>query len=65
MYIPTSDINDPNVSENILWEQDPEKAIALAVTRELFFQRGKGLIGEDAEKIKGTIASLFDILRHL
>ena len=55
VYIPTSDIFDPLISEDILWDVEPERAIALAATKELFFKRGKGLIRGDIDRIAGKI----------
>ena len=53
MYIPSSDILDPLLVANNLWDAEPERAIALIATRELFFKRGNHILGEDLPRIAG------------
>lgn len=55
LYIPTSDVLNENLLVEDIWEVDPERAIALITTRELFFKRGKGLLGDDIDKIAGKL----------
>ena len=54
VYIPASDLQDELLSPDSLWDSsNPEKAIALMATRELFLEKGKGLIREDFARISG------------
>ena len=53
MYIPTSDVLDPLLIANDLWDMEPERAIALIATRELFFKRGNLLLEDDLNRIAG------------
>lgn len=53
MYIPTSDVLDPLLLANDLWDMEPERAIALIATRELFFKRGNLLLEDDLNRIAG------------
>lgn len=53
LYIPTSDVFNEQLRIEDIWEADPERAIALVTTRELFFNRGKGMLGDDINMIAG------------
>lgn len=53
MYIPTSDALNLDLLAEDLWNDDPERSIALLTTRELLFKMGKGLLGDDTARIAG------------
>jgi hypothetical protein len=53
VYIPTSDVLNLDIRAEDIWEEDPERSIALLATRELLFKRGKGLLGDDTARIAG------------
>jgi hypothetical protein len=54
VYIPTDDVLDERIDPELLFQNDPERAIALIATRELIFNRGKGFVAGDIGKIAGT-----------
>ena len=57
-YVPTTDVTDPSISPDALWDLggpvNAERAMALVVTRELVFNKGHGYVAGDADKIAGT-----------
>lgn len=56
MYISSKDIYDVSLDPEILWESDPERAIALISTRSLIYERGKTMLDEELfSLIHGTV----------
>jgi hypothetical protein len=57
-YVTTAEVLDEQLSEESLWESNPEKAISLLVTRKLFFGRGRGFLEKDINRIHGIQCGL-------
>lgn len=53
VYVPTSDALNVDLDVEDIWDEDPERSIALVATRELLFERGNGLLGDDTARIAG------------
>ena len=60
-YVTTTEVMDEQLTEESLWESNPEKAISLLVTRRLFFGRGKGFLKEDMHRIHGMNDTTFSV----
>lgn len=57
VYVPTSDALNVDLDAEDIWDEDPERSIALIATRELLFERGNGLLGNDTARIAGQCFS--------